>query len=130
MIAVITGGRDVYPNMSYVEETLSVLKQDGVFPEDLLIRNGNCPTGVDLMVMLFCIANRIQYTLHPAMWHIHGNSAGPMRNRDMMPGADICIVFPGGAGTRNCRSAAKSCGVPVHLSTTPGVLAANRRLTK
>lgn len=129
MIAVITGGRDVYPSFAYIEEALGVLKRDGVFPTDLVVRDGNCPTGVDQMVLLFCIARGINYKLYPAKWHLHGDAAGSIRNKEMLLGADICCVFPGGAGTRNCRSTAKTLKVPVNLPQTPAILAANRTLT-
>lgn len=128
MIAVITGGRDIYPSFAYIDESLSVLKVDGKYPPTLLIRNGRCPTGVDLMLLLFCIARGIQYKLYPAKWHLHGDAAGPIRNKEMLLGADICCVFPGGAGTMNCRKTAKVLGVPVSMAQSPPILAANRKL--
>lgn len=126
MIAVITGGRDLYPNFAYIDESLSVLKVDGRFPPDLVIRLGACPTGVDLMVELFCIARGIKYQRYPAKWDLYGKSAGPIRNRDMIIGADICCSFPGGKGTADCRRAAKDAGVRVSIAQSEGILHANK----
>ncbi len=39
---------------------------------------------------------------YPAMWEIHGRSAGPKRNQYMLdqnPGIELVVAFPGGSGT-------------------------------
>jgi len=53
---------------------------------------------------------------HPAMWELHGKSAGPIRNQEMCNlGADVCLAFPLGAspGTRDCMRRAGMHHIPV-----------------
>jgi len=50
----------------------------------------------------------------PAAWGVHGNSAGPLRNSWMLQlQPDLCIAFPGGAGTANMVAQCRAAGVPV-----------------
>lgn len=51
---------------------------------------------------------------HPADWKAHGKGAGPVRNEEMARlGADLCIAFPGGAGTADMVRRAEAHGIPV-----------------
>lgn len=53
---------------------------------------------------------------YPADWDVHGKSAGPIRNQQMVDlGADICLAFPLGEsrGTRHCMQAAEKAGIKV-----------------
>jgi predicted Rossmann-fold nucleotide-binding protein len=41
-------------------------------------------------------------------------AAGNYRNQEMVDsGADLCLVFPGGTGTADCRRRAEDAGIPV-----------------
>jgi hypothetical protein len=51
----------------------------------------------------------------PADWRKHGNSAGPIRNRQMLKEGkpDLVIAFPGGVGTADMMEQARAAGVEV-----------------
>jgi hypothetical protein len=51
----------------------------------------------------------------PANWDKHGNSAGPIRNQQMLDEGkpDIVISCPGGAGTEDMIARARKAGIPV-----------------
>jgi hypothetical protein len=54
-----------------------------------------------------------------ADWTKHGQSAGPIRNREMarhaveVPGS-MCVLFPGGVGTASMEKEARAAGLEVH----------------
>jgi hypothetical protein len=51
---------------------------------------------------------------HPPQWRTKGKAAGPLRNRQMASlGADLCIAFGDGKGTRDMIAAAEAAGIPV-----------------
>ena len=52
----------------------------------------------------------------PALWDVHSNRAGPIRNAAMlglMP--DGVVAFPGGSGTADMVRQAKAAGIPVYI---------------
>lgn len=60
----------------------------------------------------------IQEVACPANWYLHGNIAGPMRNRAMLALApDLVLAFRGGRGTENMVTQATAAGVRVHRVT-------------
>lgn len=62
-----------------------------------------CATGVDQLGEQWARANNIPVKEMPADWNRYGNSAGPMRNRQMAEYADAAIVIWDGEsrGSRN-----------------------------
>jgi len=52
---------------------------------------------------------------YPALWEVHGKSAGFIRNKLMLEDGqpELVIAFPGGRGTSNMVSLAESAGVEV-----------------
>ena len=62
-----------------------------------------CATGVDTLGEQWARANNIPIKEMPADWNRFGNSAGPMRNRQMAEYADAAIVIWDGEsrGSRN-----------------------------
>lgn len=62
-----------------------------------------CATGVDTLGEQWARANNIPIKEMPADWSRFGNSAGPMRNRQMAEYADAAIVIWNGEsrGSRN-----------------------------
>ena len=49
-----------------------------------------------------------------ADWDTHGRSAGPIRNQEMVDThPNLCVAFPGGAGTANCTRLAKMAGIKI-----------------
>ncbi len=56
---------------------------------------GDC-SGVDRLVVNYCIERRIPYTIFEAKddWKVYGLAAGPMRNERMIKGTRWLIAFP------------------------------------
>ena len=52
---------------------------------------------------------------YPADWSSHGNSAGPIRNQEMIDARkpEVVVAFPGGVGTHNMIVKAQQAGIPV-----------------
>lgn len=52
----------------------------------------------------------------PANWSEHGKGAGPIRNLQMLATlseGDVCVAFPGGAGTAHMIDSCLRAGIPV-----------------
>lgn len=68
------------------------------------------------------IAGRVmghEVEVHPADWHKHGKSAGPIRNQEMLDsGVDYAIGLPGGRGSADMAGRLKKAGVPL-VEVTP-----------
>lgn len=108
----VTGGREY----NDTDKVVSVLA-------DLIARFGYCidvahgdATGLD---RLFGYVAKHEHDLivktWPADWDVHGRSAGPIRNRQMLTefDPDILISFPGGRGTAHCTAEARKRGIPI-----------------
>lgn len=84
-----------------------------------VVVHGDCPTGADKLAKdwaAHCGYPEVTEEAHPAQWPLHGNAAGPLRNRFMAAlGADLCLAFPHGnsPGTANCVTHARAAGIPV-----------------
>jgi hypothetical protein len=136
VIVCFCGGRD-YSNRAMVEFVVDLLivaeeqfgyEDAGVSTKGLHIRVGDCPTGLDHIVLHTPQARAKVYT---ALWHMQGKAAGPIRNGVMLRGeqdprvketddnwmdkyeADLLIAFPGGKGTADCVRQARELGIPV-----------------
>lgn len=97
---IVTGGRDF---LDY-ECVKSVLQ---LFDIGLLIQGA--ATGADALAKRYAIEHNLPFEDVPAQWSKYGNSAGPIRNIQMLekfPNA-VVIAFPGGRGTANCISEAR-----------------------
>jgi hypothetical protein len=71
--------------------------------------------GVDYFAKQWALSEAIEQVPFPARWLEHGRSAGPVRNREMLTSGVSCLVaFPGGKGTENAVSTAKSLGIKVY----------------
>lgn len=94
---VVTGGRD-YRDWEKVSDTLDMLA-----PEEVFV--GDCPTGVDHMVRIWCEDVGLKPEVFRADWGAFGNYAGPKRNGEMLKAATttaLLIAFEGGKGTSDC----------------------------
>lgn len=112
-LVLCTGGRD-YADHESVSRTLESLDPDGILVGDApgadkLVREWACYRGKHLRVFY-------------ALWSIHGKSAGPRRNEDMVVSAvrlaavgnSVQVVaFPGGRGTQDCVRRARKVGLEV-----------------
>lgn len=119
MIVAFTGGRN-YSNYTLVYSVLKLIK---LLDNNVIIRVGDCPTGLDLIVRQIVKDNAQVYI---ANWTELGNPAGPERNKRMLLScalnyskpyeinkADLLVSFPGGNGTANCIYQAKENNIRV-----------------
>jgi hypothetical protein len=108
MKAIIAGGRafkgesEHYGWLLWLKEKLSI---------DEIVSGG--AKGADMFGECFASDNNINVTVFRANWKTHGKSAGPLRNVEMAKYADICILFPGGAGTQSMKKCARQYGLHI-----------------
>ncbi|MCP4549490.1 MAG: DUF2493 domain-containing protein [bacterium] len=110
MRVIVCGGRD-YPHDGTVARLLNAIADVREIRE--VVHGG--ARGVDEQ------AGGWAYTctdhgerVYTAQWVKHGKAAGPIRNSEMAKaGADLCIAFPGGRGTADMVSKARTAGIPV-----------------
>jgi hypothetical protein len=125
---LVTGGRD-YTDRETVARVLAHLADVyiiGVEPEEIVLVHGDCKRfnedgsfdpdrSLDQLAAQEAGDLGWQTEGHPAEWDLYGpKAAGPIRNKYMVSlGANYCLVFPGGDGTKNCRRLAKAAGIPI-----------------
>jgi len=105
---VVTGSRHGCP---YLKEALDKFHgQEHTITE---LVQGEA-SGVDTQAKAWATAKGIPVRGYPADWS-QGRRAGPMRNRKMLEeNLDaVVLVFPGGAGTKNCEQLAYSLSMKV-----------------
>lgn len=107
---VVTGGRDNY-DIDAVKRTLDELQ--GEYGQLFIIEGG--ATGIDECARCWAHDEGQQYATVPALWHIDGSRAGPMRNAAMIGTLqpDIVVHFDGGRGTANCLAEARQFGAVI-----------------
>lgn len=117
--AILTGSRK-YSDWPKVNETMQELHDH--CEGQLFVRVGDCSTGLDEWVRIWCERNSVPYKEYTAYWHEHGKAAGPIRNGEMVAdGGEVCIAFPDdeSKGTRDCAEKAKAAGIPVNFPDLP-----------
>lgn len=112
MRVLVTGGRN-YADSAMVFGVLDGL--EAAHGPRLTIIQGGCPTGADALARKWCCAKGVPYDNYPAEWRKYGKKAGPLRNSRMVTEGkpDLCVSFPGGAGTEDCTRKAKDAGIRV-----------------
>ncbi len=106
MKVLVCGGRD-YSDADKVYTYLS-----GLPTIDLLIHGA--ARGADLIAEDWAKTNQVNYVGIPAKWKRYKNSAGPIRNKEMLNfKPDLVIAFPGGKGTADMVSKADNAGISV-----------------
>jgi len=107
MKVLVCGGRD-FTDARAVHETLYPYK-DKI---GILIEGG--ADGADSLAAEWAFRWGIHTCTVPALWHLYGKRAGPIRNKAMLKLApDLVFAFPGGSGTANMVKLAKENGVKV-----------------
>ena len=119
---LVTGARE-HPDKPLIWGTLD--SYHGAHP-DLVVVHGKCyprekggrrpDVSADWLAHLWCLDRGVPDEPHPADWDRYGDSAGPIRNQEMVDlGADECAGFPLGAspGTYGCMRKARKAGIPV-----------------
>lgn len=111
MKAVIAGGRD-YVFTPADLEWLEALHKVWCFSEII----SGAAKGADEAGEVWAVSKKLKVTRFPAKWAIHGNVAGPIRNRDManyIRPDGLVILFPGGVGTAHMKKTALKMGLKV-----------------
>jgi SLOG family YspA-like protein len=126
MRVLVTGSRDwdsVYGTNRIYMILNAILTLADLLQEKITLVHGDCPTGADRAVDNWGRRRQddgVTVEPHQAHWRFHGNSAGPIRNQEMVDrGADLCIGFIRGvdAGTRHTLSLARNAGIPTFTIT-------------
>lgn len=107
-VIVISGGRH-WTDKEFVWRHMDLQRKRLGFRT---VIHGDCPTGVDRFVRLWCRARHVMQRPYPADWDNLGDAAGTLRNQQMIdeePEIEHALIFPGGSGTmdmaRRCRKA-------------------------
>ena len=126
MRVLVCGGRNYGLSEPERMHVLSVLEQfaidnsecynpnDNWLPSDIEIISGMAK-GVDTVAVDWAVVNWCRWHAFPALWKVYGNSAGFIRNKQMLEEGkpDIVIAFPGGKGTENMKAQARLAGIQV-----------------
>ena len=110
MRVLVCGGRD-FTDARLLNRTLDELHFKT--PITLLI-HGNA-RGADLLADEWAFDRTVKVKRFPADWIRHRNSAGPIRNKQMLVEAkpELVVAFRGGAGTSDMMTQARRAGVEV-----------------
>lgn len=113
MRVIVCGSRRREPSDEDIERALTEAKL-----EVTMLVCGMAP-GVDLAAYAWARRKGLFIDEHPAMWSIHGDRAGPVRNAEMVRVAQACVAFPCplSKGTWDCVKKAKAAGLPTLVST-------------
>lgn len=109
MILLVCGGRD------YTDRDAAFAALDRAHakrPVTVLIHGAQ--TGADTLAGEWAEARGVKVIGVRALWEVHGNAAGPLRNQamlDMEP--EGAVALPGGRGTADMVRRCRSAGVPV-----------------
>jgi len=116
MRVLVCGGRD-YTDRAKVWRVLDALKAQVKKEGDTIILiEGKCRTGADKHAGDWAVCNLPvqQHLQFPADWTTYGNSAGPIRNRQMLEQGkpDLVIAFGGRNGTDHMVAISKAKNPP------------------
>lgn len=109
MRVLVCGGRD-FGDAPWLFRTLDDFNLKSRFS---LLMHG-AAKGADSLADNWARSRGVPVESYPADWLLHGRSAGPIRNRQMMlvGRPELVIAFPGGKGTDDMTKLAKKAGVP------------------
>ncbi len=106
---IVCGGRH-YHNREFVFKILGILHAR--WPIHCVVYGG--AKGADLLGKEWADSVGVTAECYPADWDTHGNSAGPIRNRQMAEtGPDLVVAFPGTNGTASMVGIARELLIPV-----------------
>lgn len=109
MRIIVCGGRN-YNNYERVCEVLNGIDREKSIKT--VISGG--ASGADALAKKWANAHNKEFQEFPANWSIHGKSAGPKRNQEMLDAKpQLVVAFPGGRGTADMVGKALSAGVEI-----------------
>lgn len=104
---LVSGGRK-FADIRFVYDKLDGVAKEHGMPS-LLIHGA--ARGVDSIADRWAQVNNVERFPMPADWEGDGHAAGPRRNSRMLElNPDLCIIFPGGNGTRDMYQKARAVG--------------------
>lgn len=127
MVILVTGGRD-YNDREFAFKKLNTVAGDR---KDVRVVHGACGCnkvfdvnklrGADALAEAWAYERDFQVMRVPADWGRGDWHAGPKRNSFMVytvrfvvqDDEKVCVVFPGGRGTANCRNRARKNGLMI-----------------
>ncbi len=114
MRVLVCGGRD-FSDTAWLYRVLDDLAKRETI--DCIIEGD--ARGADRIAGYWAKKNRVDLKLFPADWAGNGKAAGPIRNQQMLDEGrpDLVIAFPGGVGTRDMVTRAKTASVQVFQPT-------------
>lgn len=111
MRVIVCGGRNFSEESVIYEALLTLLK---AYPDTLHVCTGGA-SGADSLATIWAQRTCTPYTTFPALWSVHGNKAGPIRNVAMLERfkPHLVLATAGGSGTAHMTRIADQAGVPV-----------------
>lgn len=110
MRTIIAGSRSIRS----VEEVIAAIDS---CPWEISTVLSGCAKGPDQLALVWAGENDIPVEFYPANWDLHGNSAGAIRNREMVAKAEALIAIWDGTshGTKDVIGVARKAGLAVHI---------------
>lgn len=110
---IVAGGRD-FNNYNLLSEKLTALLANR--SEKIVIISGMAK-GADSLGAMYAQNHNILVSYFPALWQVHGNQAGFIRNEEMAKNADACVCFWDGesVGTKHMIDTAKSMKIALRV---------------
>ena len=121
-VVIVTGSRD-WVSSEAIWRTLDSTHLGCIERgEELVLRIGDCDSGVDKFALAWAIERGVTFHRYLADWNRFGFGAGPRRNAEMAnDGGDLCTAFwrvdsrSHGKGTFDCVRKVSSKGIRVEL---------------
>lgn len=110
MKTIIAGGRSFMPADIHIV-WLDNLHEQYVFTEIVCGK----AKGADEFGEVWARMNNLSVKYFKAEWSLYGRSAGPRRNAEMADYAEALVLFPGGKGSANMLSLAKSKSLQIFV---------------
>lgn len=112
MIVVLVCGSRTWIDADTIRRRIGDLRGDH---GDIVITGG--APGADTIAGSIAYRLGIHVATMPALWHVHGKAAGPLRNKAMLRlRPDLVLAFThGSAGTQDMIKRARAFGVPVEV---------------
>ena len=113
---IIAGGRD-FRDSGLIVDHMNDLIDRGIINEKELIIISGTAQGADMLGYNIALENNLPILEYPALWNIHGRSAGYIRNYEMAKVADMLLVFWDGRsrGTGNMIQQMERLGKPTYI---------------
>lgn len=113
MYILVCGGRK-FNNYRLLKNTLDNLMKERKIKDPIIVHGR--AQGADLLARAWAKEREFRDRGFPAKWLTYNNSAGPIRNRQMLDEQqiDLVVAFVGGGGTANMVNQARERGIEVY----------------